>query len=153
MLLSPFKFRLFLLTKLPIAWLAGLRLLHLTDKECQISVILSWLNKNPFQSMFWAVQGMAAELSTGVLTLEKISFSQKNISMLVIEQKACFLKKAKGKIIFTCIQGDEIDAVIAKAIQTGEGKTLWVQSIGKDQMNETVAEFSFHWSLKVKSSK
>ena len=33
--------------------------------------------------MFWAVQGMAAELTTGALVMAKINESGKKISMLV----------------------------------------------------------------------
>ena len=35
--------------------------------------------------MFWAVQGMAAELATGALVMQKIKASGKNISMLVAQ--------------------------------------------------------------------
>ena len=31
-----------------------------------VTVRHKWFNQNPFKSMFWAVQGMAAELSTGI---------------------------------------------------------------------------------------
>ncbi len=49
--------------------------------------------------MFWAVQGMAAELSTGALVMAAIKESDQNISMLVANNKATFSKKAKRKNI------------------------------------------------------
>lgn len=144
-------FRKILLFKLPIAKIAGLKLHYFDDDKSQISVRLGWLNQNPFNSMFWAVQGMAAELSTGTLCISKIQKSGKKISMLVVGLQANFSKKAVGKIIFTNEQGKEVDAVLKKAIETGEGQTLLMKSIGVDEQGDQVSEFLFTWSFKVKS--
>lgn len=137
--------------KLPIAKIAGLKLHSYTDEKSQILVKHGWLNQNPFNSMFWAVQGMAAELSTGTLCISKIQQSGKRISMLVVGLQANFTKKAVGKIIFTCDQGKELDAVLQKAIETGEGQTLVMRSVGIDEAGDQVSEFFFTWSFKVKS--
>lgn len=144
-------FRKILLFKLPIAKIAGLKLHYFDDDKSQISVRLGWLNQNPFNSMFWAVQGMAAELSTGTLCISKIQKSGKKISMLVVGLQANFSKKAVGKIIFTNEQGKEVDAVLKKAIETGEGQTLLMKSVGVDEQGDQVSEFLFTWSFKVKS--
>lgn len=143
-------FRKFLLFRLPIAKIAGLKLYYFDDDKSQISVKLGWLNQNPFKSMFWAVQGMAAELSTGTICISKIQKSGKNISMLVVGLEANFTKKAVGKIIFTCEQGKDADAVLKKAIETGEGQTLLMKSIGVDEQGDRVSEFLFTWSFKMK---
>lgn len=100
--------------------------------------------------MFWAVQGMAAELSTGVLCISKIQKSDQRISMLVVGLEANFTKKAVGKITFTCDQGAELDEVLKKAIETGEGQTLQMKSIGIDEKGDQVSEFIFNWSFKLK---
>ena len=54
--------------------------------------------------MFWAIQGMAAELSTGLLIMNKIKNSGYNISMLVLHNKASFYKKEKGNTILVAIR-------------------------------------------------
>lgn len=149
--MSKFKIQLLLLTQLPIAWLAGLKLYSYSEEACSISVKLGFLNKNPFQSMFWAVQGMAAELSTGLLCIDIIKKSKQNISMLVVEQKAQFFKKAKGKIIFSCMQGNEIKDIIQRAIDSKESQTITLTSSGIDEVGDTVSTFEFVWSFKVKS--
>ncbi|MFV0305385.1 MAG: DUF4442 domain-containing protein [Moheibacter sp.] len=143
-------FRKILMFKLPIAKIAGLKLHSFTEDSSQISVKLGWLNQNPFKSMFWAVQGMAAELSTGTLAISKIQKSGKKISMLVVGLEANFTKKAVGKIIFTCEQGVELDDILQKAIETGEGQTLRMKSVGVDENGDQVSEFQFLWSFKVK---
>lgn len=144
------SFSTFLTFKLPIAKIAGLRLHYFDESKSQVSVRYGWLNQNPFKSMFWAVQGMAAELSTGTLSLTKIKKSGKRISMLVVGLEASFTKKAVGKIVFTCEQGEELDLVLQKAIETGEGQTLKMRSTGIDENGNQVSEFVFHWSFKLK---
>jgi hypothetical protein len=101
--------------------------------------------------MFWAVQGMAAEFSTGALIIGKIQESGKQISMLVTTNNATFTKKATGKITFTCNDGHLIDKAIKQTIATGEGQTFWMQSVGVNQDGIVVSTFNFEWSIKVKS--
>jgi len=101
--------------------------------------------------MFWAVQGMAAEFSTGALIIGKIQESGKRISMLVTSNNASFTKKAVGKITFTCKDGHLIDEALKKTIATGEGQTFWMQSVGLNEDGIVVSTFNFEWSIKVKS--
>ena len=148
--MNKFQLHLFLFLKIPISWIAGVRLKEMNDEICITKVKFGWLNQNPFNSMFWAVQGMAAEFSTGFLCAEKIRKSGKKISMLVVHNKAEFTKKAIGRVTFSCLQGKELDAVLQKAIETGEGQTLTLFSEGKDQKGDVVSKFAFTWSFKVK---
>ena len=148
--MNKFQLHLFLFLKIPISWIAGVRLKEMNDEICITKVKFGWLNQNPFNSMFWAVQGMAAEFSTGFLCAEKIRKSGKKISMLVVHNQAEFTKKAVGRVTFSCLQGKELDAVLQKAIETGEGQTLTLFSEGKDQKGDLVSKFAFTWSFKVK---
>lgn len=149
--MNKFQLHLFLFLKIPISWLAGVRLKEMNDETCVTKVKFGWLNQNPFNSMFWAVQGMAAEFSTGFLCAEKIRKSGKKISMLVVHNQAEFGKKAVGKITFSCNQGKELDEILQKAIETGEGQTLTMFSEGKDEKEDIVSKFQFTWSFKVKN--
>ncbi len=153
MKLSPKKFNIFLILKLPAAWLCGVRVRNIDGKKCIVSVKHRWINQNPFKSMFWAVQGMAAELTTGALVMKKIKESGKPISMLVANNNANFSKKATGRILFNCDDGELLDDVIQKAIQTNEGQTIWMKSMGVNKDGIIVSTFNFEWTLKVKSNK
>lgn len=150
MKLSPRKINTFLLFKLPSAYLTGVRVKSITETTCITTVKHKWINQNPFKSMFWAVQGMAAELSTGALVMEKINSSQQNISMLVASNRATFHKKARGRITFTCGEGKEVMEAIQKAVETGEGQTIWMKSGGRDAEGDLVSEFEFQWTLKTR---
>lgn len=146
-----FKFHLFLLAKLPSAFFAGVRLKSITDNACSSTIKHRWINQNPFGSIYFAVLAMSAELTTGTLVLQKIRNSKQPISMLVTQQNGTFLKKAKGKITFTCSDGEIIDHALQSTITSAEGQTFWMESVGKDEQNETVAIFNFEWSIKLKN--
>ncbi|MUU77578.1 DUF4442 domain-containing protein [Winogradskyella endarachnes] len=149
--ISPSKLNTFLMFKLPAAYFTGVRTKHLDDTTCVVSVKHRWVNQNPFKSMFWAVQGMAAELTTGALVMKKIKESGKKISMLVASNNATFTKKATGRITFTCKEGHKINEAITKAIETGEGQTVWINANGVNAEGIEVSSFNFEWTLKVKS--
>ena len=136
--------------KLPSAYLCGIRARYIDANKCVVTVKHRWINQNPFKSMFWAVQGMAAEFSTGALVTAKIQESGKRMSMLVTSNKAVFTKKATGKITFTCNDGNLIDDGLKKAIETGEGQTFWMTSVGVNEDGVEVSTFNFEWSIKVK---
>jgi hypothetical protein len=151
MTLTPRKINTFLIFKLPAAYLCGVRTKTLNESSCVVSVKHRWINQNPFNSMFWAVQGMAAELSTGALMMLKIKASGKNISMLVANNNASFSKKATGRITFTCHQGGAIDDAIEQAIASGEGQTIMLNSKGVNKEGVQVSDFNFEWTIKLKS--
>lgn len=138
--------------KLPSAWLCGVRVGYIDSAKCIATVKHRWINQNPFNSMFWAVQGMAAELTTGAMVMMQIKASGKKISMLVANNNANFSKKATGRITFTCEQGHLVDEAIKAALSTGEGQTLWMQAVGVDEAGDVVSTFNFEWTLKVKGS-
>ena len=147
---SPSKLNTFLFFKLPSAFWCGVRVKSITAEKCEVTVKHGWFNQNPFKSMYFAVQAMAAELTTGALVMYKIKKSGKKISMLVANNKGNFTKKATGKITFTCNDSHLIEEAIKKTIATGEGQTFWMKSIGKDEKGDQVSELDFEWSVRSK---
>ena len=151
MLTKTGRFRLFLISRLPLAWLAGVRLENVTQQQAQVSIKYGYRNKNPFQSIYFAALSMAAEMSTGLLGFMHVYQSNPRISMLVVNMGADFTKKAVGKIIFTCNDGHKIAETIQRSIDTGEGQTITAVTTGVDEQDEPVATFTFTWSFKPKS--
>ncbi|WP_047244996.1 DUF4442 domain-containing protein [Maribacter thermophilus] len=145
------KFNTFMFFKLPSAWWCGVRLRYMDKEKAIVSVKYKWFNQNPFNSMFWAVQGMAAELTTGAMMMDQIKETGKRISMLVANNKANFSKKATGKITFTCEDGHLIKEALDKTIATGEGQTIWMKSIGVNEDGVVVSTFDFEWTVRLKS--
>ena len=150
---SPIQYNIYNFFKLPSVWWCGIRVKSVNEESCLVSVKHRWINQNPFKSMFWAVQGMAAELSTGILLMNEISRSKKSFSMLVLNNKANFSKKAIGRISFSCDQGHQIRNSINLAISSKKPQTIWLNSSGIDSQGDIVSAFSFEWTLKLRKSK
>jgi hypothetical protein len=147
---SPNKLNFYLFFKLPSAFWCGVRIKTITPTICMATVKHRWLNQNPFKSIYFAVQAMAAELTSGALIMYQIKKSNRNISMLVTKNKGDFYKKAKGRITFTCSDGLLIEQAILKTIATSEGQTVWLKSIGVDEQSVIVSEMDFQWSIRLK---
>ncbi len=149
---NSFLFRIYLLKSLPMAFIAGVRVKELSADKAITTIKFGWLTQNPFRSMYFACQAMAAEMSTGLLVMNAIYNSSPAVSMLIIQNNARFLKKAVGKITFTCADGNHIKEIITKVKQGGEGVTTDLIAVGKDESGDIVAEFTFTWSLKAKTN-
>ena len=148
---TPLKLNIFLFFKLPSAFWSGVRVKSISNEQCIVTVKHRWFNQNPFKSMYFAVQAMAAELTTGALVMMQIKKSGKNVSMLVANNNSNFSKKATGRITFTCNDGHLIEEAIKQTIATGEGQTIWMKSVGVNEKRDQVSEMNFEWSIKLKA--
>ena len=130
--MNSIKYTFYLLFQLPSAFFCGVRLKYLDSSKAIVSIKHSWFNKNPYKSIFWAAQGMAAELTTGSLLKNNINESGLNVSMLVIENKSFFYKKATGKIIFECNQGKELQDLFKSLNKDNDKGVIELKSVGFD---------------------
>lgn len=149
----PIKFRVFLFLKLPAAFISGVRIRHIDENKCEVTVPYKWLTQNPFRSTYFACLSMAAEMSTGALAMAHVYKRQPPVSMLVVKVSSEYFKKATGRTIFTCEDGHVLKSTIEKAIASSEAQSFTARSVGKNQQGETVAEFFVTWSFKIKSVK
>ena len=147
---TPGRLNLFLMLKLPSAFISGVRVNSIDEEKAVARVKYKWINQNPFRSLYWAVQGMASELVTGILVMQAIDQCGEKISMLVTNQEGTFLKKAKGRIIFTCNDGVKVIEIIKRAIETHEGQKLIMTAEGFNEDPECVSTFKYEWSIKIK---
>jgi len=138
---------------LPAAWICGVRVDSTDQDSCVVRVKHRWINQNPFKSLFWAVQGMAAEMAGGLLLLNKINKSGQSIAMLLVGSSSVFTKKATGKILFTYDQGEHLDKLIIDAVTTKLPQTITIKTKGVNEKGDVVSEFSFDWSIKLRSKR
>src|SRR5215813_13773421 len=90
----PVKFRLYLLSKLPSAFFAGVRPKEIDEKKCTVTVPYKWFSQNPFRSTYFACLSMAAEMSTGSLSMMHVYKRKPPVSMLVLKVESEYFKKA-----------------------------------------------------------
>jgi hypothetical protein len=147
---NPWKFRWFLLMKLPPALFSGLQLHTLNEESATVRVKFGWRNQNPFRSMYFAVQAMAAEMSTGLLATAQVYKRNPAVSMLVLGIEGKFMKKATGLIIFSCTEGALIEQKVEEAIRTNQAQTITCHSTATDETGDVVSEFTITWSFKAR---
>ena len=129
----PVKFRMFLFSKLPAAYIAGVRVRDIDEKRCVVTVPYKWLSQNPFRSTYFACLSMAAEMSTGSLAMAHLYKLDPPVSMLVVKVESEYFKKATGRTSFICEDGSLFEQAIADTIATGEARTVKARSVGKNK--------------------
>ncbi len=143
--------RLYLLYKLPMAWFMGMSVKSLTPLKAESTVPYGWRSQNPFRSIYFIAQAGAAEFPAGLMAMLAIEDRGCKISMLVSRVESEFTKKATDTTTFTCEDGLLIQETVQKAIDTGEGHSCVVTSIGRMPNGEIVSTHKLTWSFKVKN--
>lgn len=153
MMKHPWKFRVFLFSKLPAAWFAGVRIREIDETKCRVTIPYKWLTRNPFRSTYFASLSMAAEMSTGALAMAHLYKNDPPISMLVVGVDSSYFKKATSRTSFLCTDGLLFQKAIEECVVSGESRTVKAKSTGTNKDGEVVAEFFVTWSFKAKSRK
>jgi hypothetical protein len=147
---SSLKSKLFLFSKLPSAFFAGVRIKELKADRAVVTVPYKWFSQNPFRSTYFACLAMAAEMSTGLLALMQVYKRSPAVSMLVVKLEASYFKKATDLTSFSCTAGKEFEEVVEACLKDGESKSYTAKSVGTNKAGELVAEFLITWSFKAK---
>lgn len=148
----PLLMRLFMLFKLPLGLFSGMRLAAIDARRCQTVIRYGWRNTNPFRSMYFAAQAMAAELSTGALAMLAVETAPRSVAMLITGLESSFGKKATGRVTFTCEAGPKIFAAVGETLATGEPAVVRAETVGRMEDGTEVSRFVFTWSFKRRSS-
>jgi hypothetical protein len=146
---NPIIFWFAMLVRLPSAVFWKLKIKTLNTEKCEVTIPYFWRSQNPFKSIYFAALAGAAELSTGALCQLALA-GKGQFSMLVVDFRAEYSKKANSKITFSCKQGEELFDLI-ESLEIGESVQLTMTSTGENPSGETVARFFVTWSFKRKS--
>ena len=149
--MHPFRYRLYLLLKLPAAFFSGIKVKYADESKAIVSVPFRWFTKNPFKSTYFACLSMAAEMSTGILCMAHTYQKEPAISMLVTKIEGTFIKKANKKTLFTCEEGNLIEQTVKEAMASGKSQQVSCRTTGTSEEGELIAEFNVTWSFKVKA--
>ncbi|MDA8019683.1 MAG: DUF4442 domain-containing protein [Thermoanaerobaculia bacterium] len=151
-LTNPWLMRVFLLTKLPLGFMAGLRVRHVDAESCRTTVPYGWRTQNPFRSTYFAAQSMAAELSTGAPAMLAVRMAPASVALLITDLEASFGKKATDTTTFTCDQVPALFDAVRETLRTGEPATATVETVGRMPDGTEVSRFRFTWSFKKRAS-
>ena len=92
---------------------------------------------------------MGAELATVAPPFAMSRSKPERLRMFVVGTEATFVKRAKGRITFTC---DEVSAsreAIERSLDSGESVDCDLRSVGRDSSGDVVSEWVFKWNFLV----
>jgi hypothetical protein len=145
---NPFLLRGFMLAKLPLALMAGLRVRELDTGRCVTTIPYGWRTTNPFRSTYFAALAMAAEMSTGALAMMATELEAAPVALIIVSLEGGFEKRAQSLTTFTCEDGRKAFDAVAETVRTGEPATARMETVGRAPDGTVVARFAFTWSFK-----
>jgi hypothetical protein len=146
--IHPIKQRIFFWKKLPMALLGRVRLVELNEEKAVATVPFNRRNINPFSSMYFAVQSMAAELSTAAPAMLALKGLDANVALIIVKNEAFYYKKATSKITFTCTDYKKYADALAQLKNAGDTAEVTAIAKGTNEHGVEVSEFRFTWSFK-----
>lgn len=147
-LLRPWDFKLYLLSKLPLAFCAGLRLVRLDHQECVVALPGGWRTRNPFGSTYFAAQAMAAEMSTGAPAMILTLGAPQSIALILVDIRAAFSKRILGPALFTFRGLGAMHEAIEQAGVQDEPVLFTARSMARGEDGVIASAFEVTWSFK-----
>ena len=129
--------------------------LELTDQKCVVKIPLNFRTRNHLKSMYFGTLSTGADIAGGLIAWRLIEASGNKVNLVFKEFHAEFLKRAESAVHFTCVDGAAIQALVLRALETGERKNLPVRvtaTCPEKLGDEPVANFTVVLSLKQKKS-
>jgi hypothetical protein len=145
---SPWRFKAYLLAKLPLAAAAGLRLRHLDAASCTVSLPGGWRTQNPFRSTYFAAQAMAAAMSTGAPAIILTAEAAASVALILREIRAVFTKRVQGEAFFTFDDVAGMKAAVERAAAGTESESYVGRSVGRTADGTVASQFEITWSFK-----
>jgi hypothetical protein len=147
-LLKPWNFRMYLLSKLPLAACAGLKLRRLEADGCTVSLPGGWRTQNPFRSTYFAAQFMAAEMSTGAPAAVLVEGAPASVSMILRDVRATFTKKIVGTSLYTFANVAGLREAVERAATQADETRFTAHVLGTMLDGTPASEFEVTWSFK-----
>ncbi len=145
--------KLFGFLKVPMIFWVGPKVLELSDQMCEIKIPFNRRTKNHLNSMYFGVLCTGADLAGGLVAMEEIRKSKKNVALSFKDFKANFLKRAHGDVHFRCTQAKEVAAFVEKVVASTERHNMTVlvdAFVPSSGDSAPVATFELTLSLKKK---
>jgi len=148
--------RAFGLAKIPLLFSVRPTVVQLDREGCEVRIPLNFWTRNHLKSMYFGALAMGADCAGGLLAMQAIRRSKKNIVLIFKDFRADFLKRAESHVHFICHDGKKIERQVKETIRSGKrtNQTLTIlATTPKVSGKEPVAKFQLTLSLKLKEKK
>ena len=147
--------RLFGWLRIPLLASVRPRVLELTGDRCVVEVPLRRWTRNHLGSMYFGALAIGADCAAGLLAMDHIRRSGREVSLVFKAFQAQFLRRPESDVRFTCQEGAAVRELVARALADGARVTapLAVRAEARTPEGafEPVAEFVLELSLKPKA--
>lgn len=146
--------RAFTFVNIPlVAWMRP-TVVESTEERCELRVPLCRRTRNHLGSMYFGVLCASADMAGGYPVMHAIRRSGQKVAFVFRDFRAEFLKRAEGDVHFICAQGQELAALVQRAIDEPgtriEAPVEVVATVPSKLGDEPVARFEMTLSLKLK---
>jgi len=146
--------RLWSLQNVFLLWLIRPRIVKLTNDRCVVRVPLNWrTRRRDIRAMYLGTLCMGADVAAGLISFKLVMDRKLNVSFVFKDIRGEFLKRADGDVVFTNNDGPMIQALVARAMESGERQESTVHvvaTVPEKYGDEPVAKFELTLSLKKK---
>ena len=147
LMLKRIPMKAFMIFKMPAAAFVGMRIDSVSSGQTVVSSPGGRRTQNPFGTMYWAVQGMAAELATAIVPTCISRSTSMKLRMFVVGTEATFGKKAYGPCSFTCNDTYKVLEAFDESLTAGKSVNCDLTATGTDRDGEVVSEWVFKWNF------
>lgn len=148
--------RLFTFWNIPLIWWIRPSIIEMGKARTVVEIALGRRTRNHLKSMYFGALVIGSELVVAAKAVQAIYESKEKVDFVFKDFKAQFLKRAEGDVHFICEHGLEVEALVQKAIQSGERETQTFPGyavVPSKDPNEKVVTFEVTLSVKKKQKK
>ncbi len=148
--------RLYTFWNIPLIWWIRPSVIEMGKKRTELKIALNRRTKNHLNSMYFGALAIGAELVIAAKAVQTIQEQRKRVDFVFKDFKGDFLKRAEGDTHFICDQGEAVEALIKKTIQTGEREEAKFTSyaiVPSKDATEKIAQFELTLSVRYKPKK
>jgi len=133
-------------------WLVKPTIVEVNEHRCIVRVPLNWrTRRRDIRAMYLGVLCMGADVAAGLIAFNLVREKKVRVSFIFKDLHAEFLKRAEGDVVFTNLDGELIQGLVAKALESGEREEATVRvtaTVPSKLGDEPVAKFALTLSIK-----
>lgn len=111
--------RLYTFTKIPLIWWVRPSIIDMGQKSV-IEIKLGRRTQNHLGSMYFGALCMGGELVVAFKSVQTMTEKKVKVDFVFKDFKANFYKRADGDVHFICTEGDRVEALLQRALESTE---------------------------------
>ena len=144
--------RLWALKNVFLLWFVKPKVVEINERRCVIRIPLNWRTRRAdIHAMYLGVLCMGADVAAGLIAFDQMQKRKLKMSFVFKALRAEFLKRAEDDVVFTNDDGNAIQDLIGRALQSGEREEEVIHvtaTVPSKLGDEAVAKFALTLSIK-----